>query len=110
MTTEIDEILAYDLELFIDNTSEIYYRHTVPVLRMISKHYDRGNGSKPEALKAIERYIVLPACKMYISECCAGTVTVRNFTPRELREYVASELFDKYEEGLQDKNSTERYW
>jgi hypothetical protein len=110
MKTEIDEVLGYDLELFIDNTSEIYHRHTVPVLGMISKHYDKGNGSKTEALKAIERYIVQPACKKYLAESFSPTATMREVFPKALREYVASELFDKYEEGLKDKNSTERYW
>jgi len=73
--TELDTVLAYDIELFLENDSEIYHKNIVPVLRMISKHYDKGRGDK-----------------------------------QDLREYVASELFDKWQEGLENKNSTDRYW
>jgi hypothetical protein len=108
--TELDTVLAYDIELFLENDSEIYHKNIVPVLRMISKHYDKGRGDKQEAVKAIERYIVQPACKKYLSECFSPTAQMRYVTPKNLREYVASELFDKWQEGLENKNSTDRYW
>lgn len=103
----IDSDTVRELSIYIDNEREIYFNHTLPVLRMIDKHYKRGQGNIEKAVKALERYVVQVAARRYISEFCSGSASMRSIFPKADRVQVALELFYGYQDA---RNTGDRFW
>lgn len=96
-----------ELKMYIDNESEIYFKHTLPTLRMINKHYKKGNGNIEKAVKALERYVVQVAARKYLKEFCSSSASMRSVFPKGDRLTVALDLFYDYQER---RNSGDYFW
>lgn len=103
----IDSDTVRELSLYIDNESEIYFNHTLPVLRMINKHYKRGQGNIEKAVKALERYVVQVAARRYLSEFGSGSDSIRSVFPKVIRLQVALQLFYAYQDA---RNAGDYFW
>lgn len=67
MKTTADLEAARELELYAENTREIYDRWTMPTVANLTRKYKRGQYDKAKAIKAWE-YVAEAAAKMYARE------------------------------------------
>lgn len=72
MGTIIDKEAAVELELYAENTRQIYDRHTMPTIENLRRKYNKGKYDATKAAKAWE-YVAEAAAKMYAREFAAPT-------------------------------------
>ena len=87
-----DEDAATELRLHIDNDSDCYFNHLVPVLKTLEKHFKRGNWSEEKAVIALERYALTPTAKSYAKQNCASQKDWCTVFTKPTRTLVAIEL------------------
>ena len=86
---------AIELELYINNTSGVYFGYLVPTLKNLSKHWVKGDFSKDLALKSLMR-VANSAAKDYTLGHGSMTDSWRKLFSVSDRERVAEALFDSY--------------
>ena len=67
MSAIIDMEAVQELELYAENTSTLYYSHTMPTVENLKRKYAKGQYDKEKAVKAWE-YVAEAAAKMYHKE------------------------------------------
>lgn len=97
MKTVIDMDAVRELELYAENTSEIYHRWTIPTLESLRKKYAKGQYDHEKAVKAWE-YVAEAAAKMYHKEFGAGFWydTFNKATRTETAKILEEVYFDEY--------------
>lgn len=98
MKTIIDQEAARELELYADNTREIYERYAMPTIENLRKKYNRGHYDHDKAVKAW-KYVAEAAAKMYHKEFCSPGFwydTFNKATRRAVAESMESYYYDEY--------------
>lgn len=90
---------SVELELYIVNTSGIYFGYLTPVLKNLSKHWVKGNFSKDLAFKSLMR-VANSAAQNYRREHGSMTDVWHKMFNVSDRERVAESLFDSYIDGI----------
>jgi len=96
-----------ELDLYIENTRAVARAYYFPTLRMIARHYDRGQGDYEKGIKAISRFTVLPAARQYLLEHGSMTDSVRDIFPKAMRDIVATGLMERF---LDSYREADRFW
>jgi len=86
---------ATELELYMMNTNSVYLAYVVPTLRMLSRHWKRGNFDKDKALKAFLD-ATTQAAKSYAREHGSMFDSWSNMFSLSDRKRVDESLFDMY--------------
>lgn len=87
-----------ELELYAENTREIYDRYTMPVVENLKKKYQKGCYEKEKAIVAWE-HVATAAAKMYHKEFCCSGRYFDIFTAADRREtakILESVYFEEY--------------
>lgn len=84
----IDKDLCRELELYIENTSTVYFNYTIPVCEQIAKKKAKGQYKKDLAVKAFVN-VVKAAIPMYRKEI--GPLPA---VSQEEKEYTAAVLLE----------------
>lgn len=92
--TVVDFEAARELELYAENTSVLYYNHTLPVIENLKKKYNNGTYDKEKAVKLWE-HVAETAAKMYHKEFCSCVNWYDTFN-RATRHEVAKNLESVY--------------
>lgn len=98
MKTIADLEAARELELYAENTREIYDRWTMPTVDNLTRKYKRGQYDKEKAVKAWE-YVAEYAAKMYAREFASPSawyVIFNAATRRAVAEYLEDVYFCEY--------------
>lgn len=98
MKSIIDMAAAQELELYTENTREIYDRYTMPTVRNLTRKYKAG---KYDAEKAVTAwgYVVEAAAKMYAKEFASPSawhVIFNAATRREVAKSLERVYFEEY--------------
>lgn len=101
----IDDNFADYAVQVIATTGEIYSRHTLPVMKMLTKRIIRGTFEKDLAIKGIVSGIIEPSLPKIKQEYNAyyddGSYHV-NKVSAETKEIIAEALLEEYEELIRD--------
>lgn len=87
-----------ELELYAENTSALYYNHTIPVIENLKKKYKKGQYDKEKAVNAWE-YVADAAAKMYHKEFgggCAWYDVFNKATRHEVAKCLEEYYFSEY--------------
>lgn len=98
MKSIIDMAAAQELELYTENTREIYDRYTLPTIRNLTRKYKAGKYDREKAITAWG-YVVEAAAKMYAQEfasAAAWHVIFNVATRREVAKTLEKVYFDEY--------------
>lgn len=98
MKTTIDMDAVRELELYAENTSEIYHRWTMPTVENLKKKYSKGIYDHEKAVKAFE-YVAEAAAKMYHKEFCSPGNWYDDFsksTRKAVAEILEEYYYDEY--------------
>ena len=92
----IDKDAIREIELWIKNTAEIYFKTVIPLLENYTKKYVRGTFDKNKGIKGFE--LVIPvAVRSYYREFGDKM----QFNPEE-RKISAKDLYDYYEDIMKE--------
>lgn len=94
MKTIIDKSAAVELELYTENTRQIYDLHTMPTIENLRRKHSKGKYDKIKAVKAWE-YVAEAAAKMYAKEFASPSAWYTIFNAAT-RRAVAEVLEDVY--------------
>ena len=83
---------ANELMLYAENTQAFID----PVVKSLSKHHKRGDYSYDKAIKAFERYCLIPAAKQYALEHGSMTQSWHSMFPKSDRIQAAETLADRW--------------
>lgn len=101
MKSAVDLIAARELELYAENTSVIYHRHTMPTVESLKRKASKGQYNKEKAVKAWE-YVAEAAAKMYAKEFGNPSDWFRMFNPATRREVAGRLEVIYYEEYIKE--------
>lgn len=87
---EVDEHAVRELSLYIENDSDIYRQHTMPVFKNLSRKWRRGTFDASKAPKAFS-YVVEAGAKKYHKEFGGGGSWHHTF-PKPVRDTVAQAM------------------
>lgn len=92
---EIDENMVYDLQLFIENDSDLYRQQYKPILQNLTRKKAAGIYDHQKAVKLF-LYLVESGAKKYTRE--AGTMTPwHEFVNISTRRKIAENLTESFE-------------
>lgn len=96
---EIDKNSLRELELYVENTSEIYHYHTMPAIENLKKKYAKGTYNREKACK-LWGYVADAAAKMYAKEFCDKATPWYAVFPvaerRECAKHLERVYFEEY--------------
>ena len=92
MKTTIDNAAAYELKLYTDNNSNVYFSSLVPVYKNLDKKMEKGIFDSKKAVVAFS-YVTEYAAKLYCKEFGGLWYVVFN---KATREQAARELLEDY--------------
>lgn len=98
MKTTVNFDAARELELYTENTREIYEQNTMPTIENLKKKYKRGTYDREKAVVAWG-YVADSAAKMYSREFSSGRDWYNIFnasTRRAVAETLESVYFEEY--------------
>lgn len=99
MKKKIDNDAVRELELYAENTRQVYDACLTPTIAHLQKKYKKGVYDKGKACKAWE-HVAEYAAKMYYKEFCENGMEWYNVFPAAERRECAKQLeeiyFDEY--------------
>lgn len=98
-----DESIAVELETYIVNDGTLYRERAKPMITNLAKKMAKGTYNRTEAVK-LWRYLADAGAKAYNKEFGLGSSGYGPWTPA-IRNMVAKELRDSYEEQVEDEAS-----
>lgn len=93
----LDESAARELSLWIDNDSDLYRQQYVPILKNLTAKKARGVYDHQKAA-VLFGYLAESGAKRYTKEFDAPDASWSAVFPKKLRDAVAEELRDRFEE------------
>ena len=95
---ELDEHGAEDLELYAENTAEVYHRFITPTRNNLRKKVQNGTYDENKALKAWEN-VIDEAAKMYDKELGSGRGSMTLFN-KSTRHEAAKRLMERMDDDV----------
>lgn len=95
----IDKEKIREIGLWINNTSDIYFKHVIPLLENYTKKYAKGTFDKKKAIKGFE--LIIPVGTRSYDKEFSGRGHNTTFNKAE-REILAKELYDYYEDIMKE--------
>lgn len=98
MKSKYDAVAAQELELYTENTRQIYDLYTMPTVENLKRKHAKGRYDKGKAVKAWE-YVAEAAAKMYAKEFASPAQWHTIFskaTRRKVAEVLESVYFEEY--------------
>lgn len=86
---------ARELELYIDNTAELYRQQTVPIQKNLSKKWKAGKYDHEKA-KKLWGYLAESGAKLYVKEHCSSSDKWHDIFSVADRKECASALADSW--------------
>ena len=97
---------AHELVLFGENDADLYRQRTVPIMKNLTKKWDRGVYDHDLAVK-LWTYWAADAAQRYSAEHGSPDVKWSNMFPTSVRNEVAEYMADYWEEELEAGNKME---
>lgn len=97
---------AHELVLFGENDADLYRQRTVPIMKNLTKKWDRGVYDHELAVK-LWSYWAADAAQRYSAEHGSPDVKWSNMFPTSVRNEVAEYMADNWEEELEAGNKME---
>lgn len=92
----IDKDAIREIELWIQNTGNIYFKNVIPLLENYTKKYVRGTFDKAKGIKGFE--LIIPVgVQSYYREFGDRM----SFNPEE-KKIIAKDLYDYYEDIMKE--------
>lgn len=101
MKTTANAAAAYELVLYAENDSHLYFHNAMPIIASLTRKMRRGQYDTTKACKAWE-YFATAAAQKYCREFCDKNTKYHSIFNAATRREVAAQLEERYREQVEE--------